>query len=209
MAEPDWLRWARQIQATAQTGLAFSRDPYDLDRYRGLHDLAAEIMGRHTTMRADQAAAIFTAEAGYATPKLGVRAGVIDGQGRILMVRETADDHRWTLPGGWADVNQTAKESAAREVFEESGYLVEPVKLVAAWDKARQGLSPVPFSITTLFFLCELRGGAATPSLETSEVGWFHEADVPAELSARRVTHGQIGRVFAHYRDRSLPTEFD
>jgi ADP-ribose pyrophosphatase YjhB (NUDIX family) len=209
MAEPDWLLWARQIQAMAQTGLAFSQDPYDLDRYRALQGLAAEIMGRHSAMNTDQAAAIFAAQTGYATPKLGVRAGVIDTQGRILMVREIADEHRWTIPGGWADVNQTAKESAAREVFEESGFIVEPIKLVAAWDKARQGLSPVPFSITTLFFLCELRGGSATPSIETSAVGWFGEDDVPKDLSARRVTPYQISRLFAHHRDRSLPTEFD
>ncbi len=207
--EPDWLLWAREIQATAQTGLEFSRDPYDQDRYRALLGLAARIMADHTSADLARIEALFTEQAGYATPKLGVRAAVFDDEGRVLMVRETADHHRWTLPGGWADVNQTAAQSAIREVFEESGYHVRPVKLAAAWDKATQGLVIGPFSITTLFFICELTGGEPTTSLETSEVGWFREDAIPADLSARRVNPRQIARMFEHWRDRSLPAEFD
>ena len=92
--------------------------------------------------------ALFAAEAGYATPKLGVRAAVFDEEGRILMVRETADVDRWTLPGGWAEVNQTPAEAVVREVFEESGYHVRPVKLAALWDRARQGHGSNAVSVT-------------------------------------------------------------
>jgi ADP-ribose pyrophosphatase YjhB (NUDIX family) len=208
-AEPDWLLWAREIQATAQTGLTFCRDPYDQDRYRAMLSLSARIMAAHTATEAVRIEALFTAETGYATPKMGVRAAVFDDAGRILMVREVVDDHRWTLPGGWADVNQTAAQSVVREVFEESGYRVRPVKLAAAWDKAAQGHPPGPFSITTLFFICVLEGGAPATSLETSGCGWFAEDAIPAGLSARRVNHRQIARMFAHWRDSGLPTEFD
>lgn len=207
--EPAWLLWARELQATAQTGLEFTRDPYDIDRYRGLMSLAARIMAEHTSADATRIEALFAAEAGYATPKLGVRAAVFDDEGRILMVRETADNDRWTIPGGWADVNQTAAQSAVREVFEESGYRVRPVKLVAAWDKATQGLLVGPYSITTLFFLCELEGGEPTLSVETSGIGWFPEHELPADLSAPRISPRQLARMFAHWRDRSLPAEFD
>jgi len=207
--EPDWLIWAREIQAMAQTGLEFTRDPYDVERYRSLRGLAARIMAAHTAADLAMIEALFEAEAGYATPKMGVRAAVFDEAGRILMVRETADDHRWTLPGGWADVNQTAAESASREVFEESGFIVRPMKLAAAWDKARQGLVLGPFSITTLWFICALEGGEATTSLETSEVGWFAEDAIPTDLSERRVNPRQIERMFAHWRNPDLSTEFD
>jgi ADP-ribose pyrophosphatase YjhB (NUDIX family) len=207
--EPDWLLWAREIQATAQIGLAFSRDPYDLDRYQALLGLAARIMAEHTSADLTLIESLFGQEAGYATPKLGVRAAVFDDDGRILMVRETADDHRWTIPGGWADVNQTARQSVVREVWEESGFHVRPVKLAAAWDKATQGLVLGPFSITTLFFICEPTGGEATTSLETSEIAWFREDEIPTDLSTRRINPRQIARMYAHWRDRSLPTEFD
>jgi ADP-ribose pyrophosphatase YjhB (NUDIX family) len=209
VTEPIWLIWAREIQATAQTGLAFSRDPYDRERYRALRSLAARIMAEHTGMAAERLETLFAGQEGYATPKLGVRAAVFDEAGRILMVRETADDHLWTLPGGWAEMNQTAAQSVTREVFEESGYRARPIKLAAAWDKATQTGLPVPFSITTLFFVCALEGGSPSTSLETSEIGWFAEAELPADLSLRRTTPRQLQRMFAHWREPGLPTEFD
>lgn len=209
MDESDWLAWAREIQAAAQTGLAFTRDPYDRERYERLQRLAARIMSARTGEDVARIAALFADQAGYATPKLGVRGAVFNADGRMLMVRETEDEHRWSLPGGWAEVNQSAGESVAREVFEESGYVVRPVKLAAAWDKGRHTRLPMPFSITTLFFICRLEGGGPVTSLETSEVGWFSEVEIPADLSRRRITPWQIARMFAHWREPELPAEFD
>ncbi|HEY1412191.1 MAG TPA: NUDIX hydrolase, partial [Rhodopila sp.] len=186
MADPDWLVWAREIQAIAQTGLAFSKDPYDLDRYALLRRLAERIMAEHTGADLGRIEGLFENETGYATPKVGVRAAVFDASGRILMVRETADDNRWSLPGGWADVNQTPAQSVVREVFEESGYHVRAMKLAAVWDRSRHTHPPTAFSVVRLFFICALEGGSPRTSVETSEVGWFAETDRPADLSLRR-----------------------
>jgi ADP-ribose pyrophosphatase YjhB (NUDIX family) len=209
MPEPDWLVWAREIQALAQTGLAFGKDPYDLERYAALRRLAARIMAEHTGADLGRVERLFDGEIGYATPKIGVRGAVFDGAGRILMVREVVDENRWTLPGGWADVNQTPAQSVVREVFEESGYRVRAVKLAAVWDRARQAQPAMAFSIVRMFFVCALEGGAPATSLETSEVGWFAETEVPADLSVRRTLPHHIGRMFAHWREPGLATEFD
>lgn len=131
MPDPDWLVWAREIQALAQTGLAFSKDPYDQERFVALRRLSVRIMAAHTKADPTRIEALFDAETGYATPKVGVRGAVFDEAGRILMVREAIDEDRWTLPGGWADVNQTPAQSVVREVFEESGYHAQPIKLAA------------------------------------------------------------------------------
>ncbi|WP_428485524.1 NUDIX hydrolase [Rhodopila sp.] len=207
--DPDWLIWSREIQAIAQTGLAFSKDPYDRDRFAALRRLSARIMAAHTAANISRIERLFDAETGYATPKVGVRAAVFDTAGRILMVREVEDDNRWTLPGGWADVNQTPAQSVVREVFEESGYQVRAVKLAAVWDRARQAQPPTAFSVVRMFFVCALEGGTAATSLETSEVGWFAETDVPCDLSLRRTSAHHIGRMFAHRREPRLATEFD
>jgi ADP-ribose pyrophosphatase YjhB (NUDIX family) len=207
--DPDWLAWAREIQAIAQTGLEFSKDPYDLDRFAALRRLAARIHAEHTDADLRRIEDLFDAETGYATPKIGVRGAVFDTAGRILMVRETIDKDRWTLPGGWADVNQTPAQSVVREVFEESGYHARPVKLAAVWDRARQAHPPTAFSIVRMFFVCALDGGEPRTSLETSAVGWFAEADIPADLSLRRTLPHHIARMFAHWREPGLPTEFD
>lgn len=209
MPDPDWLVWAREMQALAQTGLAFSKDPYDLERYAALRRLSVRVMAEHTAADAGRVEALFERETGYATPKVGVRGAVFDADGRILMVREVVDDNRWTLPGGWADVNQTPAQSVVREVFEESGYRVRAVKLAAVWDRARQAQPAMAFSVVRMFFVCVLEGGAPATSLETSEVGWFGEHEVPADLSLRRTLPHHISRMFAHRRDPGLATEFD
>jgi ADP-ribose pyrophosphatase YjhB (NUDIX family) len=209
LPDPDWLIWAREIGALAQTGLAFSKDPYDLERYTALRRLAARIMSEHSGACLERIEGLFDSETGYATPKVGVRGAVFDAAGRVLMVREVADGHRWTLPGGWADVNQTPAQSVVREVFEESGYRVRTVKLAAVWDRARHVQPPMAFSVIRMFFVCTLEGGEAATSLETSEVGWFAENDVPADLSLRRTLPHHISRMFAHRRDPGLATEFD
>jgi len=209
MPDPDWLNWAREIQAIAQTGLAFSKDPYDLDRFAALRRLSARIMADHSSADIARVEDLFEAETGYATPKVGVRGAVFDTAGRILMVRETVDQHRWTLPGGWADVNQTPAQSVVREVFEESGYQVRATKLAAVWDRARHAHPPMAFSVVQMFFLCALEGGSPATSLETSEIGWFAEADIPVDLSLRRNLPFHISRMFAHWRKPGLPTEFD
>src|SRR3954451_22333697 len=209
MPDPDWLVWAREVQAIAQTGLEFSKDPYDRDRFAALRRLSARIMAAHTSADATRIEALFEAETGYATPKIGVRGAVFDAEGRILMVREAIDAHRWTLPGGWADMNQTPAQSVVREVFEESGYHVRPVKLAAVWDRARQAHPPMAFSVVRMFFICALEGGEPATSLETSEIGWFAEDEIPVDLSLRRTLPQHVSRMFAHWREPGLRTEFD
>jgi ADP-ribose pyrophosphatase YjhB (NUDIX family) len=191
----------------AQTGLTFSKDPYDLERYRRLRTLALQMMAVGAATALEPLEALFAQDLGYPTPKVDVRGAVIRHD-QILMVRE-ASDGRWTLPGGWADVNQSAGECVEREIREESGYEARAIKLAAVWDSQRQGYAyPHPYTIYKMFFVCELVGGNARPSLETSEVQFFAPDDLPP-LSLGRVNPWQIARMFAHYRDPARSTDFD
>ena len=209
VTEPDWLIWTRELQAIAQTGLAFVRDPYDRERYEMLRTLASRIMAAHTAAPAERIEALLAGETGYATPKVDVRGAAFDGGGRLLMVRETADGGRWTLPGGWADVNMTAAESVTKEMQEESGFQVRVRKLAAVWDRTRQGHPAGLFSCCKFFFICDIVGGAAATGPETSEVKWFAEGEVPEDLSLGRVLPAQIRRMFEHGRNSALPTDFE
>ncbi len=209
MTEPQWLVWARDIQALAQSGLTFTKDAYDRERYEALRDIAAHMAAVHSDTSLADISTLFAGQTGYATPKIDVRGAAFDAEDRILMVREVADAGRWTLPGGWADVNITPAENVAKEMREESGFDVRVTKCAAVWDRSRQGHERQFFSAAKLFYLCEITGGSATPSLETSEVAFFAESEIPADLSTGRVMGHQIARMFAHHRDPSLPTEFD
>jgi ADP-ribose pyrophosphatase YjhB (NUDIX family) len=200
------LVWARQLQAIAQNGLAFSRDPFDRQRYLQLQELAASMLSTELEVSADTTRSFWDGEHGYATPKVDVRGGVFEAE-RVLLVRERSDG-RWTLPGGWVDVNDAPAAAVAREIREESGYEAHAVKLAALVDKNRHPHPPGVHHIYKLFFLCELTGGAPATSAETDAVGFFPVHSLP-ELSTGRVLATQIERLYQHALDRSLPTDFD
>ena len=201
-----WIAIAQRIQAIAQTGLTYATGPYDLERYSELSEIAARMIAGPEPQRVALAARLFTAEAGYATPKVDVRAAVFR-DGRILLVREL-EDGCWTFPGGWAEVGQSAAESVEREVREESGYLVKAVKLLACWDRDKHPHPAIPFHAYKLLFRCELVGGNPSASSETTAVGFFGEDQIPP-LSTTRTLPEQISFAFASQRDPDAPTVFD
>lgn len=203
----DLLTWARRLQAIAQNGLTYAVNNYDVERYTQVQQLAAEMMAStDPAVTPQRIAEFFSREAGHATPKVDVRAGVFRDD-RILLVREISDGG-WTMPGGWADVGDAPSAAAVREVKEESGYEVRATKLVAAYDRDRRGHPPIPYHAYKLFFLCELTGGSASTSNETDAVDFFAEDKLPP-LSLTRTLHEQIGLMFRHYRNPELLAEFD
>jgi ADP-ribose pyrophosphatase YjhB (NUDIX family) len=130
-------------------------------------------------------------------------------EGRVLLVREISDG-KWTLPGGWADVNQTAAECVVREIAEESGFAAKAVKLAAVYDYQRSNRPSHRHidSIYKMFFICEITGGAARASDETSEVAFFARDTLPP-LSLGRTTPEQIARMFLHAEHPELTADFE
>jgi len=206
MTPKTWLDIAQRIQALSQTGLAFATDHYNIGRYRELSDLAASMIAGPEPERIALTADVYGSEPGYATPKVDVRAAVLH-EGDLLLVRER-DDGGWTLPGGWADVGQSAAECVEREVLEESGFIVKAKRLLACWDRNKHPHPPYLFHIYKLVFQCELAGGAPAASDETSEVGFFAEDRMP-ELSRTRILPEQIRFVFEALRNPGMPAAFD
>ncbi|MHC4554858.1 MAG: NUDIX hydrolase [Planctomycetota bacterium] len=205
----DWFEIAKELKAISQAGKHFAKDEYELKRHEDIEAIAAAIFERHVeNMDAIGALGILQEDAGYPTPKVDCR-GVVFKDDKVLMVKEIADGG-WTLPGGWCDTGSTPSDNVAREVWEESGYKVKATKLLAVYDRDNQGHTPsYPFSIYKLFFLCELLGGEATISNETSEVAWFAEEELPENLSNGRTLHHELHQFFEHHRNLDLPTTFD
>ena len=202
-----WLEWARRVAALAQNGLTYCQNPFDEQRYSELRAIAAEMMAAAGGLTdAAPVLAGFKMEEGYATPKIDIRAAVFRDE-KVLLVKERADG-LWTLPGGWADVGDSPSFAAVREVKEESGYEVVAKKLAAVYDRDRHDHPEIQYHVYKFFFLCELRGGAAAESVETSGVDFFGEDNLPP-LSLSRVTPEQIRHMFGHYRNPEWATSFD
>jgi ADP-ribose pyrophosphatase YjhB (NUDIX family) len=201
-----WLAWAQKLQAIAQAGLAYSKDPYDLERFQQLRGIAVNIVSNLTGASEESVRSEFALGSGYPTPKVDVRA-VVFRDGNILLVRERSAG-LWSLPGGWADIGQSPSEVATRETLEESGFKVRPVKLLALLDKAKLPHPPSLDYVYKLFMSCELEGGEPRVSHETDAVEFFDATSLP-QLDSRRVTLTQVVRMFEHHGDPSLPTDFD
>ena len=204
--ESTWIEWVRRLQAIAQNGLTFCKDPFDRERYEQVRRVAEEILASYADIDATLISNLFRGERGYATPKIDVR-GAVFHENRVLLVREQSDG-LWTLPGGWADVGESPAEAVVREIQEESGFETKVYKLAALYDRNKHAHPPMLFHVYKAFFLCDLVGGSAATSHETSEVAFFNCTELPS-LSTARVTVRQVERLFAHHTHRALPTEFD
>ncbi|WP_117161697.1 NUDIX hydrolase [Paraliobacillus sp. X-1268] len=201
-----WLEWAKKIQALSQSGLSFSNDIYDIERYEELRKISVEIMEQYTDLKMERIIPLFTNETGYQTPKVDVR-GAVFSDDKILMVREKIDD-KWSLPGGFCDIGLSPSENIMKEVKEESGYNVTAKKLVALLDMNKHSHPPQPYHYYKIFIQCELIGGHAEPGLETKDVRFFSENKLP-NLSTGRNTEEQITMLFNHFRDPNKAPIFD
>ena len=202
---PQWLELAREIQALGQTGLTYAQNEYDIQRYNRLLEIAAEIVAGHSTLERDSVLASFSSQQGYATPKIDVR-GAVFRDGKILLVQEKSDG-KWCMPGGWADVGELPSAMVEREVWEESGFKVKVEKVIAVYDANR--IAPLElYHAYKIIFLCEIIGGEARPSDETSAVEFFDSVNLPS-LSTSRTNERMIREVFAQMDDPSRLTAFD
>lgn len=202
----QWLLWGQRALAIAQSGLTYTTNEYEIDRYQELQKLANEILAEYTGHPVGLVENFYSQEFGYATPKVDVR-GAVFFNNEILLVREKIDG-KWSLPGGWADVGLTASENVVKEVMEESGFEVTPTKLLAIFDRSRHGHPPAPFYLYKIVIQCNIIGGKPTPGTETTEVAFFDRYNLP-ELSTGRTTASQIKRLFDYHDNLEKPAYFD
>lgn len=203
---PQWLDWAQKLSALSQSGLTFSENPFEIERYQEIQKIAGQMLATYSDVPLEQVTNLLEGEKGYATPKLDVR-GVVFKEDKILLVKELADGG-WTLPGGFIDVGEPPSRAVEREVWEESGYLVKAVKLLALYDRNQHGHPAYIFHLYKIFFLCELQGGQAADSVETAGAEFFAEDEHPP-LSIARFTEEELHRMFVHHCQPDLPTDFD
>lgn len=200
------LDQARRLLAVAQTGLHYTQSDYERERYEEVAQIAAELIGRVDHYSATEIRDSWLKEDGYITPKLDVRGAMFRGN-EVLLVRERVDG-KWTVPGGFADVNESPSESVLKEIEQESGYTARALKLAAVHDRNKRNHPRFMFHIWKLLFVCEITGGEARISNETDAVQFFSLDDLPP-LSTGRITAEQLRLLHRHWLRPELPTEFD
>lgn len=204
-SSPKWFAWAQEIFSLSQSGLTYSGNQYDIERYKRLQEITAEMIESQSEISKEAVLNSFSMQAGYITPKVDVRGAVVHN-GKILLIQERADE-MWAMPGGWADLGDSPATVAEREVWEESGFRVRAEKVVAVIDANR--IQPMEFyHAYKIIFLCRLLEGEPRPSYETLAVNFFEPSHLPP-LSFYRTNEDMIQEVFAHVGNPDRPTTFD
>ena len=188
---------AKRVRALAQNGLVYSLSEYDTERYEELTHLSDRITALATGLDEADVASAYRPAKDYVTPKVDIRAVVFNEKEEILLVREKADG-RWSLPGGWSDVGYSPKEVAAKEVKEETGLDVRPVRLLAVMDMSKHPHPVIPYYVYKFFILCEPVGGTFTEAFDILGKGFF-PVDALPPLSLERVLPEQIRRMLHLY----------
>ena len=194
--QEQWLQWAIELQSLAQAGLTYGKDVYDKERYERIRDISAEMISNTAEIPLQKVKGLFCNETGYQTPKLDTRAAIFEN-GKILLVRE--NNGKWSLPGGWCDVNVSIGENAVKEVKEESGLDVVAESIIAIQDRANHNLPVYAYGVCKVFVLCSVVGGGFIENIETTGFDYFNEHCLP-ELSTEKNNEEQIKMCFEAYR---------
>ncbi|QPB42629.1 NUDIX hydrolase N-terminal domain-containing protein [Rodentibacter haemolyticus] len=200
-----WLSWAKELQFLSQAGLTYSKDPFDIERFERIRDIAAEIMSTKSGLPLDIVNDLFCNEMGFQTPKLDTRA-VIFKDNRILLVKER--NGTWSLPGGWVDVLETVKSNTEKEVKEEAGLDVRAIRIIALHDKNTHNSKPFAYNVCKVFVECEVLGGCFQENIETVESGYFSMDNLPP-LADEKNTEEQIRMCFLAHNNRDWEVQFD
>ena len=203
---PQWLRWAREIQALGQTGLTYCENEYERQRNQRIMDIAAEITEKYSNIEKKVLIEGFNKQLGYATPKVDVRGAVVKDN-QILLVQERSDG-KWCMPGGWADIGESPAEAIEREVSEESGFKVKAEKIIGVFEANRYGRPQEFYHAYKIIFFCRLNGGKATTSYETTGVEFYSFDNIP-QLSVNRTNERHLAEVQKHLKDTNRYTFFD
>ena len=201
-----WLEWAIEIQNLAQIGLTYTDNPYDVERYERLREIANEMIAEKSNITKEKVKELFCSEIGYPTPKLGTRAAIFKDN-KILLVHEKNDT--WSLPGGWVDVLQSIGSNTIKEVKEESGLDVKATKIIAIQDRNKHNKPAYPYGMCKIFVLCELLGGTFKENVETTEIKYFGQDELPNNLANEKNTKEQIEMCFKAANDDNWQTIFD
>ncbi len=201
------IEYIKQIHSIAETGFHYSKNPFEVNRYKEISELCLDLLDKATLISREQIQIHLEERNGYKTPKVDIRAVVFNSDGKLLLVREKIDG-KWSLPGGWADIGYSPSEMAIKETMEEAGMIVKPIRLLAVMDKKCHDHPSDLYYIYKIFLECELLDEGEPDGLETTDKDFFNEDEIP-DLSAPRNTPDQISMLFDFKKGIKTPPYFD
>jgi ADP-ribose pyrophosphatase YjhB (NUDIX family) len=210
MQDGSMLDLAKRLRTISEIGLLYSATGYDKERYEELKNLSEQMMDLTHHFAPHAASGLFQPTVDYPTPKVDIRALVLNRQKEILLVQEKSDNC-WSLPGGWAEIGQTPSEVAVKEVLEETGLEVECFSLAAVFDKRVHPHPPEPYYVYKMVFYCTIKDNSPVilkPAFDVLDAAWF-KIDALPPLSENRILQSQVTTVYDNILQNNFLTIFD
>ena len=201
-----WLKWAIEIQGLAQSGLAYTTNVYDIERYERIREISAEMIEEKSNLNLEKVKDLFCNETGYQTPKIDTRAAIFKDN-KILLVHE--NNGTWSLPGGWCDVLESVKSNTIKEVKEEAGLDVKATKIIAVQDRNKHNRPIYVYGVCKIFVMCEIIGGEFKENIETTEMKYFALDELPENFANEKCTKEQVEMCFGAKDDDNWQVQFD
>jgi len=208
--EHNLVRWSEALAGIARTGLAFTENLYERERYEEVLNVAADIQAHladadNPKEKIDEwMRSVGKGISGYVTPKIAIGA-VVGNDNEELLLIQRSDSGVWLFPTGFADVGYSAAEIAEKEVLEETGMEVEALRIISILDGVRGGFTRMP--LYSIVFQCKVVGGTLKPHpLECQDVGFFSQSSLPEPLAG---SGNWVEQAFRAVRNEPIEVQFD
>ncbi|HGK9176371.1 TPA: NUDIX hydrolase N-terminal domain-containing protein [Streptococcus pneumoniae] len=195
MNASDFVKYLQRMIALTDTGLTFTKDPFDCERYEDLRGLLSEMLNQASDLDSEEVAEILKPTSAYATPLMDVRAWIVE-DGKICLVRGQGEND-WALPGGFGEVGYSPTENILKEIEEETGFEAKVERLLAVFDTNRFQLQSKQYA--KFVFECKLLDGQFQKNQEIADLQFFAIDQLPA-LSEKRITKEQIEILWQVYQ---------
>ena len=197
MKTSDFAKYLQRMIALTDTGLTFTKDPFDRERYEDLRSLLSEMLNQVSDLDADEVAELLKPTSAYATPLMDVRAWIVEDE-KICLVRGQGEND-WALPGGFGEVGYSPTENILKEIEEETGFEAKVERLLAVFDTNRFQLQSKQYA--KFVFECKLLDGQFQKNQEIADLQFFAIDQLP-NLSEKRITKEQIEILWQVYQDQ-------
>lgn len=195
MKTSDFVKYLQRMIAITDTGLTFTKDPFDRERYEDLRSLLSEMLNQGLDIDSEEVAEVMKPTSAYATPLMDVRAWIVEDE-KICLVRGQGEDS-WALPGGFGEVGYSPTENILKEIEEETGFEAKVERLLAVFDTNRFQLQSKQYA--KFVFECKLLDGQFQKNQEIADLQFFAIDQLPA-LSEKRITTEQIEILWQVYQ---------
>ncbi len=113
-------------------------------------------------------------------PIVGV-GGVVIHRQRALLIRRGCEPLKgqWSIPGGMLELGEDLAEGVRRELKEETGLDVDPLQIVAAFDRITREGERVKYHYVIVDYVCRLKGGILKPASDVTDARWVRREEMP------------------------------